>query len=623
MDRKNNNSRYNNRIQNKTPNSRRTVQPVYISRRGSVGSDSRSRRVSANANRGRKVISINDVKTKKNRTSSVGQTRSKSYRTAPSKTAVHSSRTNTAPRTTVRTGAKAPARTSVRTAVKAPARTTARTTTARTARKPAPTRKKPIERRKVSGIGYEGAAQVFMIFFLLLSVLYIGGNVIRYALKSAVSYDTVQIGSIDTPKSAEGLIIRSETPYKTTMAGTVSFLVPDGEKVVGGETICTVKASDAVDEAEKSIADIDENIINREQAKQEIDSSNETAKRINLEIKALSDDAAMSFVRFDTEALRDFSNNASVKQEMRDQAILNSAGESAEISGERQRAQEVISKNSLVVTASEGGIMCLETDGFEESLTPETMESLTQKDIKKSSESSHVAGAQVAEGESIFKILTSNVWYIAAYIDSGFVADWEKGDKRTIYITDSMGEKQDMDVIVDTIEPGNKTTFVILRASKYIIDHMYLRNITFEIDKVKTGYKISNSSIVENTLIKIPAKYVSDGAVTKQNGTKVTVGDVTGEFAYFPVGYDTLVLHDIVLNPNDPEDAYELSQVETRDGVYIMNTGIAQFYTIDLTDSTSNSTHTILSPEKNPNISIYDRVITDPKNIEANDMLYK
>ncbi|MCC8098074.1 MAG: hypothetical protein LIO44_05895, partial [Eubacterium sp.] len=156
-----------------------------------------------------------------------------------------------------------------------------------------------------------------------------------------------------------------------------------------------------------------------------------------------------------------------------------------------------------------------------------------------------------------------------------------------------------------------------------MIDFMSTRNLTFEIDKVQTGYKISNSSIVENTLIKIPAEYVVNGTVTKQNGTTVSVGEAKGDYAYFPVGYDTLVLHDVILNPGDNSDSYELTEVETRQGVYIMNTGIAQFYTIDMEGSESNLTHTILDPARNTNLSIYDRVVVDPKNIEDEDMLYK
>ncbi|MCD7778915.1 MAG: hypothetical protein LUH47_10530 [Clostridiales bacterium] len=474
--------------------------------------------------------------------------------------------------------------------------------------------------KKVSGIGYEGAAQVFMALFLVVSVLYIGGNILRYALKNAVSYDTIQIGSIDTPKSEEGLIVRTETAYQSDIDGEINFLVPSEEKVKAGEVICTVKLTDAVASAEQSVSEINDNIISGETVKQEIDETSDDAVRFNLELKALADDAAMSLVALDTEALRDFTNNAQVKQETRNQSILSG---STEQSAEKQQAETVIAENSRTYTALEGGIVCLETDGLESELTYDTVGSLSEGDIKKGTDSSHVAGAEVSAGENIFKIITSNVWYIAAYIDSDYVLDWEEGDRHTIYLTDSIGQSLDMDVVVETFVPDNKKTFMVLKASKYMIDFMSARNLTFEIDKVQTGYKISNSSIVENTLIKIPAEYVVNGTVTKQNGTTVSVGEAKGDYAYFPVGYDTLVLHDVILNPDDNSDSYELTEVETRQGVYIMNTGIAQFYTIDTEGSESNSTHTILDPAKNTNLSIYDRVVVDPKNIEDEDMLYK
>ncbi len=471
-------------------------------------------------------------------------------------------------------------------------------------------------------MGYEGAAQVFMALFLFVSVLYIGGNVLRYALRNAVSYDTIQIGSIDTPKSADGLIVRTETAYTSDIDGEINFLVPSEEKVKKGDIICTVKLTEAVSEAEKSINEINDDIISSEKVRQEIDETNEEAIRFNLELKALADEASMSFVALDTSALRDFTNNAQVKQETRNQSILSSGTDSTE-AAQKQQAETVIAENSRTYTALEGGIMCLETDGYESEFTPDTVENLSQSDIKQSTDSSHVAGSEVSAGENIFKIITSNVWYIAAYIDTDYVLNWEQGDRHTIYLTDPIGQSIEMDVVVETFVPDSKYTYMVLRASKYMIDFMSARNLTFEIDKVQTGYKIANSSIVENTLIKIPAEYVSNGAVTKQNGTTVSVGEPKGDYAYFPVGYDTLVLHDVILNPDDNTDSYELTEVETRQGVYIMNTGIAQFYTIDTEGSSSNSTHTILDPAKNTNLSIYDRVVVDPKNIEADDMLYK
>ncbi|MCC8098075.1 MAG: hypothetical protein LIO44_05900, partial [Eubacterium sp.] len=334
-----------------------------------------------------------------------------------------------------------------------------RTAASTTQKRKTPTK---VVHKKVSGIGYEGAAQVFMVLFLVVSVLYIGGNILRYALRTAVSYDTIQIGSIDTPKSADGLIVRTETAYQSDIDGEINFLIPSEEKVKTGDVICTVKQTDAVASAEQSVNTINDNIISGEAVKQEIDETSEDAVRFNLELKALADDAAMSLVALDTEALRDFTNNAQVKQETRNQSILSS---STEQSAEKQQAETVIAENSRTYTALEGGIVCLETDGLESELTYDTVGSLSESDIKKSTESSHVAGAEVSAGENIFKIITSNVWYIAAYIDSDYVLDWEAGDRHTIYLTDSIGQSLDMDVIVETFVPDNNKTFMVLRSS--------------------------------------------------------------------------------------------------------------------------------------------------------------
>ncbi len=514
-------------------------------------------------------------------------------------------------------------RTSQRSNAASSRKTAAKNTTAK--KKPGK-RKNTVEHRNVSGFGYEGAAKVFMVAFLILAVLYIGGNVIRYAMKSVVGYDVVQIGSIDTPKTAEGLIIRKETAYKAGMDGELTFFVADGERVKAGETVCAIREAETVDPAENTVNNINEEIIDTQANRQEIDGSNEDAKKFNLELKALADEAAMDFVVQDTAALKVFANNAIVKTEMRNQAILSTANTSKD--GERKKAENVIAANSAAIAALEAGVVCLETDGRESELTPDTMYELSEDDITKNAEDSHVASGSASKDENVFKILTSNMWYIAAYVQSEYVYDWKEGERHTIYLTDAMGKSRDMDVIVDKIDAGAKETFLILKVSKYVADYMDIRNISFEIDKVKTGYKISNTSIVENTLIKIPEKYVTDsGAVYKLdssgNTTEISVGDVSSRYAYFPTGYDTLKLNDVVVNPDDREDTYLLGDVVTRQGVYVMNTGMAEFCAIDTTNSSSNSTHTILDPDLNPNLNVYDRVIIEPKNIEANDMLYR
>lgn len=595
--------------QRQTPQRTRTASSYYgSSGRTSYGADSRAYTNSrSSSGSGRNVININDVRKSRGFQTS-GRT---NLRPMPQKSSQRiTGVAGRASRTSAAAASESASRRNVNTGSE-------RTRQVSKAQRP---QNRRVVHKKVSGLGYEGAARVFMVLFILLAAFYIGGNILRYAVRTTVSYDTIQIGSIDTPKSAEGLIVREETAYQSDIDGEINFLVPSEEKVKTGEVICTVKLTEAVAEAEQSINEINDDIINSETVRQEVDETSEGAVGFNLELKALADEAAMSFVVLDTEALRDFTNNAQVKQETRNQSIISS---STSRSAEKQQAEIVIAENSRTYTALEGGIVCLETDGLEDELKYETIGSLSENDIKQSTDSSHVAGSEVSAGENIFKIITSNVWYIAAYIDSDYVLDWEQGDRRTIYLTDSIGQSIEMDVVVEAFVPDSKTTYLVLRASKYMTDFMSSRNLTFEIDKVQTGYKIANTSIVENTLIKIPAEYVENGTVTKQNGTTVSVGEPNGDYAYFPVGYDALVLHDIILNPDDHSDAYELTEVEARQGVYIMNTGIAEFYTIDMEGSSSNSTHTILDPVKNTNLSVYDRVVVDPKNIEADDMLYK
>lgn len=89
------------------------------------------------------------------------------------------------------------------------------------------------------------AIPIYIFIFALVLVQVIGYSVSRVT-KGKVNYDTVQYGTIDSPNVIQGVIVRDEKVYNTTVDGVISYDVADGEKVKPNTEVCSIKDQAAV-----------------------------------------------------------------------------------------------------------------------------------------------------------------------------------------------------------------------------------------------------------------------------------------------------------------------------------------------------------------------------------------
>ncbi len=157
------------------------------------------------------------------------------------------------------------------------------------------------------------------------------------------------------------------------------------------------------------------------------------------------------------------------------------------------------------------------------------------------------------------------------------------------------------------------------------------RSISFETQKSKKGYKVPNSSsIVDETLLQIPSDYITEnntvnkvsGSNTKEIQVVVSSVDKEKKVSYVPVQLGILNVGDEIQKPNS-SNKYKIENVVNSNGIYVVNSGIAEFKIVSLDDSVSNSTHTILDIGKNPNINIYDRIMTDTENVTKEEKVFE
>ncbi len=234
----------------------------------------------------------------------------------------------------------------------------------------------------------------------------------------------------------------------------------------------------------------------------------------------------------------------------------------------------------------------------------------------------------VSVNDRVFKIVNSNEWYIAAYIPNSYIEEWEEGNSVVIY-TDNDKTDGEISATVHKLVNNGDESYVVLKITKYLLDYIDTRSINFEISRSEKGFKIPISSIVTKTMLKIPKQYIKDDYVLKVLSDETesifienSGSDKDGVYVFTPESDNILKLGDKIQNPESADDIYEIKEVMNIQGIYIINSGIAEFKTINTEESVQNSTHIIIKPENNPKIRLYDRILTDTENVHDDDMIY-
>lgn len=475
------------------------------------------------------------------------------------------------------------------------------------------------------------AALRVYIFIAVLVIVYLIGYTISFCTKTVTNYDTVLYGSVDTPSSYNGVIIRDEKVYKTPAEGVVSYEVSDNYKVKKDEVVCSVRDEDSVLTMEENLDEINENIFKMQQQREDISIYSEDIERVNLQIKNIVDNYAFQFASGDVSGIYELKNSISKKMDNRNQMLLTeNKGVLTDLVTQREAAQNKIAENTTYIKAEEGGIVSYYTDGMEEDYSVDKMNTLTKEQTQVKDKTENGFKNTVSADDSVFKLVSSNIWYVAVYMPNEDVIDWEEGDLRNLYVKDNSGMDYTLEAVVESITDTGMEKFMVLRISKDMEAFINNRSIFFETSKPKTGYKIPNSAIVDETSLVIPADYVENGdtvyKVTDGGVEKLTISvsgqDAENNVIYLGLNLGTLSIGDVLRKPGDVSSKYTIEDTMTIKGIYVMNSGIAEFKSINVTNSISNSTHTVLDISINPNINIYDRIITDTSNINKQQKVY-
>lgn len=476
---------------------------------------------------------------------------------------------------------------------------------------------------------------LMVVVFLALTI-YLLGYILAFAYRSSVPVETVAYGNIDEPEAYKGIVVRQEFVQKSSRAGKPTYYYSENERVKSGAVICTLRTEETAELIEDKIEKLDKDILKKQKSRSDLSLFQEDIARIEGTITSTLNSYTGPFMYGDVSQLYTLKDQINGAMSQRNEIWLAENADSlSQLSQEKSKYEEQLAKSTSSLTAKESGILSFTYDELEETVTPEALDTITKKQttMKTNVNVLSKTGA-VGADEPLYKLITSNEWYVVTYLPLEVVSEWEENDKVTLEISVDNGVEL-VNASVRSIIREEKEAKVDFTITKNILNFISARNIDFRIKTESLeGIKIPNRAIVEKTLLKLPSECIVENAgetgVLKVSGGKAAVftrlnltkaTDSEG-FAYVTQNMGVLQVGDTVLVGNDSDaKEYKITDTQTYKGVFVANSSVAKFTMIDVIGQ--NSDYSIVRPGTSSyELQAYDTIVSDAKNIEEGQPLY-
>ena len=472
--------------------------------------------------------------------------------------------------------------------------------------------------------------QGFTIFIFSCLLGYLLGYSLVFFNQPAVALENVDYGTIDVPTVLRGMIIREEQVVNSPRSGQSEYFYLEGDRVKKNALVCSVKDGDEASVIEGEIERLDESIIEAQQQRADLSLFKEDLTRISQSLNQLALSMVPRFVDGDLSSLASFADQVNTQMNLRNQIWLTeNTTSTASLNEQKAAYQNQLSESVSNVYAQESGIFSLKVDQFEEIATPQTRTQIDRRQMEMNVQAEYISKSLAKEeGQPLFKIITSNIWYLAAYVPNDLASSWETGD--TVLVTGTVGDEHpQVEMQVETMTPGESDTYVVFCSNQNMTSFLDVRTMDFYVEEnIYTGFKIPNTAIVEKNFIKIPRAYLVESldqnGVIKREGNEdrligINIAMSDEENVYILQDFGDLKIGDTLVSEGENATTYMLSEVVTYQGVYVANSSMAAFTVIEPLGS--NNEYTIVRAGSQYGLKINDRIVSDAKTVEESEMV--
>ena len=488
----------------------------------------------------------------------------------------------------------------------------------------------------------ERTTKVVLAIVSFLVITLAVGTVYNILTREMPPTTAIQALTVDTGGLLNGIIIRDETAYIADFSGQVTFAVEDNSRVRQDTLVATISNAQVTTALQEEINELETHIMQLQMLRTSISPSISYVNIINDQIRENTNN---NIPRMGNLAhARTFAEEINNQVSERNSVLLTSTSEAlAPYVLQTMQNARTISSSQNNVRASSGGIVSFVVDGMEH-LNPRNMHLITEH-------ANLLAPTHYQNG--VFKIVNSNTWHIAAFLENEVALNLQQNTTVPLFIKESSqvlntenDEKEleypvysieqalattfrQISATVSTIEQRGSYSFAIFTIQDFMQDYIGKRNISFKLaDGQFTGLSIPIEAMATRTLLKIPAAYIhsseDDYYVTTINAYGEPVQHVvrpivprnqtvTEGYMYILQDFSDISIGTAIVGEHG--NSHMISSVVSDEGVFRVNTGLATFTSIDTTNMIETQTHFVLDAQLNRGgITQHDRIVSDAVN---------
>lgn len=434
-----------------------------------------------------------------------------------------------------------------------------------------------------------------IFIFGMVFLYFLAFGIFRFIKNGNVSSYVVNSGSLSDNTTFTAFAIRNEEVFTANKGGEIQLYAREGSKISYGETVYTLDESGYL----KSVL---QNL------------SSESSNLSDDDFKYLQ--GLMSTFKQGYNS-SDFSKVYDFKMSM-ESDILDSLNLSALSNTSIDTSKFEINK------ATEPGIIVYSYDGYEDvTIDSFTKEMVNNHKLKKTS----TRGVkEVNSGDTVYKLITDENWYLVMAIDDSF--EEKIKDKKSIqirFIDDSQFAWVNFEII-----NREDQKFLALKLPNSAVRYATERYIKIEVQTSgKTGLKVPKSAIVEKELYAIPKEFITQGGSSGGNGVLKETGSSMVEFVDVRIVSSddenyyvekSALESGVRIRKPEAQSTYTIGATKSVPGVFNINKGFAVFVTVDILDE--NKEYAIIASNSKYGVKKYDYIVLDGKSVKEDEIIH-
>lgn len=299
----------------------------------------------------------------------------------------------------------------------------------------------------------------------------------------------------------DAYIVRDESVYYSTAAGTVYNTAQEGERVSNGAAISNIFTADVDASYFRKLRTLDAKInrLKKQDAASELYAAD--AASVENEISSKMNDI-LSLA--DSNSVEQIHENREDINELRARNEVSAKGRIAELEAERRSVEASIPGVKKETMADRSGIFSSYVDGLEAVLSPDRIADYTPSYIKSLDvqELRNANGSAVVVGDPVCKVMNNHDWYVLG-ISNGDYANLVKDDKSVRVRFTGISTNKARGTITYVSEPDENGEYLFLvKVPSYLESAFSYRKVKADIIfEEYAGYKIPIDSVHTGTEI--------------------------------------------------------------------------------------------------------------------------